>query len=106
MNGSSQPPGEGQKPPLADEVSSNSSSLVARKRKKDIKPIITKDDAAHQDDEPKPGCVFSFSFVHGCLGLRHDLVSGGSHFCDAMPMPAPSFRPIWRRSKRLRQRCP
>ncbi|PFH56050.1 hypothetical protein XA68_17137 [Ophiocordyceps unilateralis] len=47
MNGSK--PVEGQKPPLASEASSNGSgSLVAKKRKKDVKPIITTDAGAEQ----------------------------------------------------------
>ncbi|RDA90311.1 hypothetical protein CP533_0402 [Ophiocordyceps camponoti-saundersi (nom. inval.)] len=53
MNGSK--PAEGQKPPLTSETSSNGSgSLVAKKRKKDVKPIITTEGAGGKEDH-KPG---------------------------------------------------
>lgn len=63
MNGSSQPPGEGQKPPLSGEAGSNGGSLVAKKRKKDVKPIITTDGQLPRHDEAKLGYACLFFFV-------------------------------------------
>lgn len=75
MNGSQ--PAEGQKPPLASGESSDGSSLVAKKRKKDdLKPIITteggqplRDDDGEQAQPGQPGCVRPYFFVPSRLFL-------------------------------------
>ncbi|KAF4589034.1 hypothetical protein GQ602_002923 [Ophiocordyceps camponoti-floridani] len=77
MNGTK--PGEGQKPPLSSEASSNgSTSLVAKKRKKDVKPIITTDAGADAGYEYES--LLSFVLV-----LRF--------FC-VLPCLVPTLRPL------------